>query len=49
MINIKINGVDYNLPLEKLNLLLEWLKNNGATKVLESNLHNNPGKTLINE
>lgn len=49
MIKIKINGVDYNLPIEKLNLLLEWLKLNGATKVLEGNTPDTTGRTLINE
>lgn len=49
MINIKINGVDYNLPIEKLNLLLEWLKVNGGTKVLENNTPDITGRSLINE
>lgn len=49
MVKITVNGVDYNLPLEKLSVLLTWLQSNGASKVME---HTNPhqtGKTLINE
>ena len=49
MIKITVNGVDYNLPLEKLSVLLTWLQSNGATKVLESSNPVSNGRSLINE
>jgi len=49
MLKITVNGVDYNLPLEKLSELLSWLQSNGATKVMENNNPQSTGKTLINE
>lgn len=49
MISITINGIDYKLPLEKLQVLMTWLQNNGATKVMETSSIDNDGRTLINE
>jgi hypothetical protein len=49
MIDIRINGVDYRLPMEKLSVLLTWLQGNGAVKVLESTNPDAKGRTLINE
>jgi hypothetical protein len=49
MLKITVNGVDYNLPLEKVSVLLTWLQANGATKVMENNNPHQAGKTLINE
>lgn len=49
MISITVNGVDYKLPIEKLQMLLSWLQSNGATKVLESSTPDTKGRTLINE
>ena len=47
MINITVNGITYQLPMEQLSTLLSWLQSNGAVKVLENISNNN--QTLINE
>lgn len=49
MSTITINGVDYKISLEKIGPLVKWLEQNGAVKVLENNIPNLGGRTLINE
>ena len=49
MITITINGVDYKISIEKTSLLIQWLQDNGATKVLENTNPHSNGRTLINE
>lgn len=49
MITVTINGIDYKLPIANLNNLINWLQNNGATKVVESNASDPKGRSLINE
>jgi aerobic-type carbon monoxide dehydrogenase small subunit (CoxS/CutS family) len=49
MITITINGVDYKISIEKTSLLIQWLQDNGATKVLENTNPHTNGRTLINE
>lgn len=49
MITVTINGIDYKLPITNLNNLINWLQNNGATKVVESNTSDPKGRSLINE
>ena len=49
MIKVTVNGVDYKLQSDKLNMLLTWLQQNGAVGVLESSNPASKGKTLINE
>lgn len=49
MVKLTINGVNYQLPADKLYSLITWLQQNGATELLEGSNPNSQGKTLINE
>jgi hypothetical protein len=49
MIKVTVNGIDYKLQADKLQMLLSWLQQHGAIGVLESTNPNSKGKTLINE
>ena len=48
MVTINVNGVSYNLPIEKLSVLIEWLNSQGAVKVLE-NTTDPKGRQLLND
>ena len=45
---VRVNGVDYQIPNEKLGELLNWLQINQVATVLDNKNPNNQGKTIIN-
>jgi hypothetical protein len=48
MIIVKVNGVDYQIPSNKLNELLVWLQTNQATAVIDNNSAQSDGRSVIN-
>ena len=49
MIKITVNGVEYKLSTDKLQMLLAWLQQNGAVGVVESTNPDINGRSIINE
>tara|TARA_R110002110_G_scaffold177448_1_gene381938 strand:+ start:98 stop:253 length:156 start_codon:yes stop_codon:yes gene_type:complete len=45
---VKVNGVDYQIPNEKLSELLTWLTTNQVATVLDNVNPKDQGKTIIN-
>ena len=45
---VRVNGVDYQIPNEKLGELLNWLQTNQVATVLDNANPNDQGKTIIN-
>lgn len=48
MVTINVNGVSYSLPIEKLSVLVQWLNDQGAIKVLENTI-DPKGRQLLND
>ena len=48
MIIVRVNGVDYQIPQNKLNELLVWLQNNKATTVVDNSSVQSDGRSIIN-
>ena len=45
---VRVNGVDYQIPNEKLGELLNWLQTNQVATVLDNANPNDQGNTIIN-
>ena len=45
---VKVNGVDYQIPNEKLGELLTWLQTNQVATVLDNTKPDDHRKTIIN-
>ena len=48
MVIVRINGVDYQIPQDKLNELLVWLQKNKATTVVDNSSVHADGRSIIN-
>ena len=45
---VKVNGVDYQIPNDKLGELITWLQTNKVATVLDNANPKDQGKTIIN-
>ena len=45
---VKVNGVDYQIPNDKLGELMMWLQTNKVATVLDNVNPEDQGKTIIN-
>lgn len=48
MVIVKVNGVDYQIPSNKLNELIIWLQQNQATTVIDNSSVQRDGRSVIN-